>query len=197
LASEIGNANRGAFLMVAAEKHDATAHQALIRDMRAAYKANRLKPVFFQSGGELRQQTQSQFNIITYLMLAMAVLAAIVGSVGLASTMSINVVERKREIGVMRAIGATSAAIMGIFCAEGMLIGFLSWLLATPFSYPGARIFSSVIGDQLFQMPMDFAYSFAGLVLWLVIVTLLSGLASLWPALRATQVSVRESLAYE
>jgi putative ABC transport system permease protein len=197
LAQEIGNAQRGQFLMVAGEEHDAAAHQALIREMRDAYQAERIKPVFFQSGGELRKQTQSQFNIITYLMLAMAVLAAVVGSVGLASTMSINVVERKREIGVMRAIGATSAAIMGIFCAEGMLIGFLSWLLATPFSYPGARIFSSVIGDQLFQMPMDFAYSFAGLVLWLVIVTLLSGLASLWPALRATQVSVRESLAYE
>jgi putative ABC transport system permease protein len=197
LASEIGNANRGAFLMVAAEKHDAAAHQALIRDMRAAYEVARLKAVYFQSGGELRQQTQSQFNIITYLMLAMAVLAAIVGSVGLASTMSINVVERKREIGVMRSIGATSAAILSIFCLEGALVGVLSWLLATPLSYPGARVFSAVIGDQLFQMPMDFSYSVSGLVLWLVIVVTLSALASLWPSLRATQVSVRESLAYE
>jgi putative ABC transport system permease protein len=197
LASEIGNANRGAFLMVAADKHDAAAHQALIRDMRAAYEANRLKPVFFQSGGELRQQTQSQFDIITYLMLAMAVLAAIVGSVGLASTMSINVVERKREIGVMRAIGATSVAILGIFVAEGALVGVLSWLLATPLSYPGARAFSAIIGDQLFEMPLDFRYSVGGLVLWLIIVSALSALASLWPALRATQVSVRESLAYE
>jgi putative ABC transport system permease protein len=161
------------------------------------YKANRLKPVFFQSGGELRQQTQSQFNIITYLMLAMAVLAALVGSVGLASTMSINVVERRREIGVMRATGATSVAILGIFVVEGVLVGVLSWLLATPFSYPGARIFSGVLGQQLFEMPLDFAYSVVGLVLWLMIVTTLSALASLWPALRATQVSVRESLAYE
>jgi len=183
--------------MVAAEKHDAAAHQALIRDMRATYEANRLKAVFFQSGGELRQQTQSQFNIIVYLMLAMAVLAAVVGSVGLASTMSINVVERKREIGVMRAIGATSSAILGIFCAEGILVGVLSWLLASPLSYPGARAFSAIIGDQLFEMPLDFRYSIGGLVLWLVIVATLSALASLWPALRATQVSVRESLAYE
>jgi putative ABC transport system permease protein len=111
--------------------------------------------------------------------------------------MSINVVERQREIGVMRAIGATSAAILGLFCFEGVLVGILSWLLATPLSYPGARIFSGVIGDQLFQMPLDFRYSVGGLVLWLVIVTVLSGIASLWPALRATQVSVRETLAYE
>jgi putative ABC transport system permease protein len=197
MAQEIGNANRGAFLMVAADKHDAAAHQALIRDMRAAYEASRLKAVFFQSGGELRQQTQSQFNIITYLMLAMAVLAAVVGSVGLASTMSINVVERKREIGVMRAIGATSASILGIFCVEGVLVGVLSWLLASPLSYPGARLFSAVIGKQLLQMPLDFRFSVGGWVLWLVIVAVLSALASLWPALRATQVSVWESLAYE
>jgi putative ABC transport system permease protein len=197
LAREIGNAQRGRFVMIATKEHDAATHFKQIKAVREVYKANRLKPVFFQSGGELRQQTQSQFNIITILMLVMAVLAAIVGSVGLASTMSINVVERRREIGVMRAIGATSAAILGIFITEGALVGVLSWLLATPLSYPGARAFSAVIGNQLFQMPLDFRYSALGLVLWLVIVAALSALASLWPALRATQVSVRESLAYE
>ena len=197
LAREIGNAQRGRFVMIATEEHDATTHYRQIKALREVYKANRLKPVFFQSGGELRQQTQSQFNIITYLMLAMAVLAAVVGSVGLASTMSINVVERRREIGVMRATGATSLAILGIFIVEGVLIGVLSWLLATPFSYPGARLFSQILGEKLFQMPLDFAYSIVGLVGWLAIVTALSAVASLWPALRATQVSVRESLAYE
>jgi len=197
MAREIGNAQRGRFVMIASKEHNAAAHFKLIKSLRQVYEINRLKPVFFQSGGELRQQTQSQFNIITYLMLAMAVLAAVVGSVGLASTMSINVVERRREIGVMRATGATSVAILGIFIVEGVLVGALSWVLATPLSYPGARVFSDILGDQLFQMPLDFAYSLVGLLLWLIIVTVLSALASLWPALRATQVSVRESLAYE
>ena len=197
LAREIGNTNRGAFMMMMSEEHDLETHQRIIRDLRAAYDARRLKPVFFQSGGELRAQTKAQFDIIVYLMLAMAVLAAIVGSVGLMSTMSINVVERRREIGVMRAIGATSAAIVGIFVAEGVLVGVLSWLLAVPLSYPGARVFSNVIGSTLFQMPLDFDYSIGGGVLWLLVVIALSALASLWPALRATRISVREALAYE
>jgi len=197
LAREIGNANRGAFVMMATEEHDFETHEELIRDLRAAYDAHRLKPVFFQSGGELRKQTQSQFDIITYLMLAMAVLAAVVGSVGLMSTMSINVVERAREIGVMRAVGATSAAILGVFVTEGVMVGVLSWLLAAPLSYPGARVFSNLIGSTLFEMPLDFDYPISGVVLWLMIVVVLSALASLWPALRATQISVRESLAYE
>jgi putative ABC transport system permease protein len=197
LAREIGNANRGAFVMMAAETHDAAAHERIIRDLRAVYDANRLNPVFFQSGGELREQTKAQFDTITYLMLAMAVLAAAVGSVGLMSTMSINVVERRREIGVMRAIGATSASILGIFIAEGVFIGILSWLLAIPFSYPGARLFSNAVGDALLELPLDFDYPISGVVAWLVIVVVLSALASLWPSLQATQVSVRESLAYE
>jgi putative ABC transport system permease protein len=197
LAREIGNANRGAFVMMGTEEHDLETHERIIRDLRAAYTAQRLKPVFFQSGGELRQQTKAQFDTITYLMLAMSVLAAAVGGVGLMTTMSINVVERGREIGVMRAIGAMSGSILGIFIAEGVLVGVLSWLLAVPLSYPGARVFSGIIGTTLFELPLDFEYSVSGGVLWLVVVVILSALASLWPALRATQVSVREALAYE
>jgi putative ABC transport system permease protein len=197
LTREIGNTNRGAFVMMATQEHDFANNQGTIRDLRTVYEANRLKPVFFQSGGELRKQTQSQFDIITYLMLAMAILAAIVGSIGLMSTMSINVVERGREIGVMRAIGARSGAILGIFVVEGILVGVLSWLIAVPLSYPVARIFCDVLGKTMFQMPLDFTYPMSAMGLWLIIVVVLSALASLWPALNATQISVRETLAYE
>jgi len=130
-------------------------------------------------------------------MLVMAVLAAVVGSVGLMSTMSINVVERRREIGVMRAIGATSVAIAGIFVVEGVLVGVLSWLIAVPLSYPCSIVFNNLVSNELFQIPLDFYFSIGGLALWLIIVLVLSAVASLWPALSATQVSVRESLAYE
>jgi putative ABC transport system permease protein len=106
------------------------------------------------------------------------------------------VVERTREIGVMRAAGATSAAIAGVFVTEGVLLGVLSWLLAVPFSYPGGQIFSGLVG-QTMHIPFDYSYSVGGVVAWLLIVIVLSTLASLWPALRATRVSVREALAYE
>ncbi|NIV27964.1 MAG: FtsX-like permease family protein [Anaerolineae bacterium] len=171
--------------------------QGLVRDLREAYSGRGMEPAALQSADEVRQQNRAVFNAITYLMLAMAVLAAIVGSVGLMSTMSINVVERGREIGVMRAVGATSSAILGIFVVEGVMVGMLSWLLAVPLSYPGALLFNNLVGSTLFQMPLDFDYSVGGMVGWLAIVIVLSALASLWPALRATQVSVREALAYE
>jgi putative ABC transport system permease protein len=127
----------------------------------------------------------------------MAILAAVVGGIGLMGTMSINVVERGREIGVMRAIGATSLSVAGIFVIEGMFVGALSWLLAVPISYPGALAFSNVVGTAVLELPLDFKFSVDGAVLWLGIVLALSAVASLWPALRATRVSVREALAYE
>ncbi len=135
--------------------------------------------------------------MLIYLLLTMSVLTATVGGIGLMSTMSINVVERTREIGVMRAIGATSLAIVGVFVIEGVFVGALSWVLAIPLSIPGVRLFGNLIGEAILELPLDFAYSTEGLVLWLLIVVVLSALASLWPALRAAGVSVREALAYE
>jgi len=196
LSRESSMGNQGGFVQLTAEKRDDKSLQQLIRDLRDVYSANHMEVAQSQSTTEIRQLNQTQFNIITYLMLVMAVLAAVVGSIGLMSTMSVNVIERSREIGVMRSIGGTSAAILGVFLTEGVLVGVLSWLLAVPISYPGARLLSDMVG-QSFRLPLNFEYSVTGVVFWFVIVVVLSTLASLWPALRATQVSVREALSYE
>ena len=139
----------------------------------------------------------TQFNLITNLLLAMSVLAGAVGSLGLMGSMSINVLERSKEIGVMRAIGARSSAIVGIFVVEGVILGLLSAAIAIPLSYPGARLFSDTLGNALFYAPLDFRYSTPGLFAWLGVIVALSALASLWPAWRAAGLSVRETLAYE
>ncbi len=189
--------NRGSSVWVMAEKNDAKSQDALIKDLRDTYANQHIEASNFESAARVREINQAQFDIITNLMLAMAILAAIVGSVGLMSTMSINVVERAREVGVIRAIGASSLAVLGIFVSEGVLVGIISWLLVVPFSYPLARLFSNLIGYSLLEVPLDFSYPMSAVLSWLVIMVVLSALASLWPALRATKVSVREALAYE
>jgi putative ABC transport system permease protein len=131
------------------------------------------------------------------LLLTMSVLAGAVGSLGLMGTMSINVLERSKEIGVMRAIGATSGTLVGIFIFEGILLGLVSALIAIPLSYPGAKLVSDAMGNMLFKMPMFFRYSVNGVFLWIVVMIVLATLASLWPALRAARLSVRDTLAYE
>ena len=66
------------------------------------------------SANDVHEQSRTVCNIITYLMFSMAFLAAIAGGIGLTGIMSLNVVKRGREVGVMRAIGASSFVIVGI-----------------------------------------------------------------------------------
>jgi putative ABC transport system permease protein len=192
-----GAANRGWNVRIRGENHDVESQQALIRHLRTTYAASSIRVSSLQSTAETQEHTRSMFDILTYLMLTMTTLAAAAGSIGLTTTMMINVVERRREIGMMRAVGASSLAIAGIFVGEGTLLGILSWSLAVPLSYPAARAISDGVGYPFMGAPLDFRYSIGGGVVWLAIVVLLSALGSLWPALQATRVSVREALAYE
>jgi putative ABC transport system permease protein len=197
LARTLGSVGRGGLVMLEAEDDTVATQERLVHDLRAAYTEQRMEPTYFESAAQARERNQVQFNVITYLMMAMAILAAAVGSIGLMSVMSVNVVERRREIGVMRAIGARSETILGIFVTEGVLVGVLSWLLAVPLSYPVARLFNDMVSRTIFRVPLDFYYAVNGAVGWLAIAVVLSAVASLWPALKAAQVSVREVLAYE
>ena len=120
-----------------------------------------------------------------------------VGALGLAGTMSLNVLERTREIGVMRAIGARNGSIRGIVMSESMLIGVLSWAIATPLSFAMSAGFATLLGIAIFERPIPFSFDPRGVGIWLGIAIVISTFASLLPARRAARISVREALAYE
>ena len=127
----------------------------------------------------------------------MAVLLGVVGGLGLTGTMTINVVERSREIGVLRAVGASDRSVLLIFLAEGVLIGALSWALGVLVSLPVSKLLSDALGNVFVDRPLSWAYSIEGMIAWAVIVLILAAVASLLPAWRASRLAVREILAYE
>ncbi len=118
------------------------------------------------------------------------------GSIALSGALSLSVLERRREIGVMRAIGASSGTIARLFIGEGLLLGWLSWLIALPLGIPASRLMLQGLGVAL-DFDLVYKYTPTGALYWLVIITVLSVVASLLPARGAMRVSVRESLAYE
>jgi putative ABC transport system permease protein len=120
-----------------------------------------------------------------------------VGGLGLAGTMSLNVLERIREIGVMRAIGASDNKVLQVVMVEGIVLGILSWILGAAMSFPMSMFLSNQVGMQLFTFPLSFSFSPAGAIIWLVIAIALAAVASFLPAWRASRVTVREVLAYE
>ena len=137
------------------------------------------------------------FLIPILLLLAMAVVLGIVGGLGLMGTMSINVIERLREIGVMRAIGASDRAVLGIVLLEGVIIGLLSWLIGALLSFPTSYWLTGVVGELIFASTLSYIFSWTGVVLWLFIVMVLAVIASFLPARNASKVTVREVLSYD
>ena len=142
------------------------------------------------------EQNSGGLEIITYLLLVISVLIAVVGSVGLSGALSISALERQREVGVMRAIGASGRAVSGIFIGEGLMIGLISWLIALPLSIPLGMLFSKFIADAI-DFQFGYKYSPLGAAIWLVVVLILSIISSGLPAWRASRISVREVLSYE
>jgi putative ABC transport system permease protein len=150
-----------------------------------------------QAGRSLTATTASGLNILTSFLLIMATLIAIVGSIGLAGTMSLNVLERTREIGIIRAIGASDRSVMQLVIQEGLTIGVISWVLGLALSFPVSALMANAIIFSLFGATAEFSFTFIGVLLWLVVVIVLSVAASVGPARNATRLTIREVLAYE
>jgi putative ABC transport system permease protein len=127
------------------------------------------------------------------MLVSAAVLLAAIGGLGLASMMTIAVVERTREIGVMKAIGAVPGVVVSMIVAEGLFVAGLSWIVsivaALPLIYGIGRL-----GASIFGMPLPFMVSWPATLTWLGLVVATSVIASIVPALRASRLVVREAL---
>jgi putative ABC transport system permease protein len=197
LARLTNRVGRTGFLVVRTQQHDAAFQAQVAKDLRERFKQAGLQVGGTFTIGEIRDGAEFQFNIIVLMLLVMAVLLAFVGGLGLMGTMSINVLERTREIGVMRAIGASNGAILRIVLVEGVTIGVVSWLIGFTLALPFSMLLSRVVGQSFLGRPLSYTFSLSGGLLWLGIIVVLATLASFLPAWNASRVTVRDVLAYE
>lgn len=203
LLKEIGETDRAGTVWIQTTATTPAGHAEVAKRLRTYFDENGVK-VSAQRGifgisdtsRETAQAIINQFNFIVILLGIMAVIIGAVGSIALSGALSLSVMERRREIGVMRAIGASSWTIARLFIGEGLLLGWLSWLIALPFAPFIGKVMLGAVGSA-FGLDLLFKYSPVGAVMWLVIITILSVLASWFPARGAVKISVRESLAYQ
>jgi putative ABC transport system permease protein len=196
-ARTAGNMGRVDNLQITTAQHDPAFQRQIVRKLEQRTHEANLHVRLIESTSEKRAILNERFNILTAVLSIMATLIATVGSIGLTGTMSINVIERTREIGIMRAIGASDGMIRLIVIAEGIIIGLLSWMVATLLSLPLSKVMSYQIGYNLLHEPLVHTYASYAVGVWLVLVTLLATLASLLPARNALRITIREVLAYE
>lgn len=194
VTNDIGRAGS---VQIVTEFHDLAYQQRVANSVKDHFKAIGMNVGGTQAIAQIRQQIEFQFNIIVVFLAIMAVLLAIVGGLGLMGTMSINVLERTREIGVMRAIGASDGSVLRVFLVEGVFVGFLSWILGALLSLPISQMLSQAVGMAFLRAPLAYIFSTNGALIWLGIVLVLSSLASLLPSWHASRLTVRDVLAYE
>jgi putative ABC transport system permease protein len=137
------------------------------------------------------------FNIILIVLVIMAGLLAVVGGLGLTGSLGMNVLERTREIGVLRAVGASNLLVRQVVVVEGVVVGMISWVFGALLSAPSAWALASAVIYAVLKTQPHFRYSFSGLFIWLGLVLLIGVFSSLAPARNAASLRVREVLEYE
>jgi putative ABC transport system permease protein len=176
---------------------EAAFQSELARQIKEYLDSRGLQVSSTETIASVRENVEYQVNIIVIFLAIMAVLIAVVGGLGLMGTMSINVLERTREIGVMRAVGASDGSVLKVFMVEGLFIGVLSWLIGAILSLPISKLLSHAVGVALTDAPLSYTFSTNGALLWLGVVLILAAMASFLPAWNASRLTVREVLAYE
>lgn len=189
-----GYANR---LVLQTEQHDAAALEAMRALLEAHFRRNGTFVSSIETSTEKRFQLEALFNIATSASFMMALIIALVGGIGLTGTMSLNVMERTREFGIMRSVGALSHDIVQIVLVEGICIGLVSSVAGIGGAYPLGNMISALVGAAFLNAPLRYTFGTNGALIWLVVAIMLAALASFLPAWRAARFSVREVLAYE
>ena len=197
LSHVVGQPGQVYSLRVLTDQHDTTTQRRISDQLQALYKARGISIGSTQLGAEFIRDQKAQTDVLVYFMLGMAVMIAIVGGLGLMGTMSINVLERTREIGVMRAIGASNGDIQGIVIVEGLVIGLISWSISILVAIPITGVLCFGVGMAILTAPMPAVYGVTGIIAWLIFTLVLATIASSLPARRASRLTVRDTLAYE
>lgn len=189
--------NRAFSFRLVTDRHDRSYQDAKAEELDKYFRDLGFKVRIAEAGRASLDTAVESLDTLVVFLLIMAILTAIVGSMGLTGTMGMNVLERTREIGIMRAIGADDRAVMRTVIAEGVFIGMISFVLAVLLSVPFTYLLSTIVSLAVFQTPIDVVFTYTGYAIWLGLVVALSALASILPARNAARLTIREVLAYE
>ncbi len=194
IINQKGNASA---LKVVVEGHDKSLQKSVAAALEQKLTSDGFSVFAVQDLSQARRVMVNHVVLILFFLLMMAILTALVGTLGLASTMSVNVYERGREIGILRSLGASSGSILSTVIIEGVAVSIIGWLMGWVLSVPLTDYLARNTGKFIFPQAMQVVMPLWIPFLYLGIVVAAAAVASLVPAWNATRLTVREVLSYE
>lgn len=145
---------------------------------------------------------RSVFNWVTFGLVVIAMIALVVAAIGMFNTLTIALLERTREIGIMKAIGLSKTDIRGLFLSEAIMIGFLGGMAGVGTGLAISRLLTRLVNDlavryggttqlDLFQFPTGFLLGMLAFPL------VLGAITGFYPAVRAARLNPLQALRYE
>lgn len=184
-------------LVVRTEKSDPAFQTAIQSDVLSRLAGADMDVVNSSTTTERNETSLEQMDTLIVLLMSMVVLIAIVGGLGLAITMSLNIIERTREIGILRSLGAQNGVIRRVVIVEGLMIGLISWAISIPCSIPLSIFLGDSLGISLLARPLDTIFSIPAVLIWLALTVVIAIIASVLPAQTAARLTIRDALVYE
>ena len=183
-------------LRVVTERHDEQTRSAVAAEVNGAFEQAGINVRSAVSVSRSEAITEGHLGPIIVIIVAIAVAMGVVGGIGLASTMSANVLDRTREFGVMHAVGAKPKTVRRIVRAEGIFLALASLLVAIIPALALTAMLGAGLGNLFMDAPLPYRISTLAIVIWLALVVFGSVLATDAAANRASHMTVREALAY-
>ena len=186
------------FALLGADKSTLTDEADYLATLKQRFQDSGIKLDAYTTLAKLQQRqfAGNQFKPVIGMLFGLACMIAVVGGIGLSGTLAISVLQRTREIGVLRAIGAPGRAIFRLFLMEGVLHGIVAWLLSVPLAYLAAQPVADQLGQTMLGLKLDFKFDALAIGYWLIIVLLLAGFAAYWPARKAAHMTIKACLGH-
>ena len=159
-------------------------------------------PLYAKDWMQMNRNLFSALKLEKFAMFIILILIILVASFNIVSTLIMNVMEKKREIAILKAMGATDKSIMSIFMLQGLFIG----LLGTVIGIAGGYLLCYVLNTyQIIKLPADVYYlshlpvktKFSDFLAVSLSAVGISFLATIYPAWQAAKVNPVEPLRYE